>query len=106
MQTVTRIIITTSVLIFSASVWAQTSITASRPTYYFYTPMAKVNPPNHRVLGFHEISFGLPAHLQIQASLMDNIGRMNIGAKYGLNENLAIGAGLAHSIIHYTGIVL
>ena len=100
MQTVTRIIITTSVLIFSASGWAQTSITPSQPTHYFYTPMAKVNPPNHLVLGFHEISFGLPAHLQIQASIMDNIGRTNIGAKYGLNENLVIGAGLAHSIIH------
>ena len=51
MQTVTRIIITTSVLIFGASGWAQTSITPSQPTHYFYTPMAKVDPPNHLVLG-------------------------------------------------------
>jgi hypothetical protein len=100
MKTITGIIIATSVLIVTASGWAQTSITPSQPTHYFYTPMSQVNPPNHLVLGFHEISFGLPSHLQIQASIMDNIGRTNIGAKYGLNENLAIGAGLAHSIIH------
>jgi hypothetical protein len=79
---------------------AQTSITPSQPTHYFYTPMAKVNPQNHLVVGFHEISFGLPANLQIQASLLDNIGRVSVGAKYGMNDDLSVGAGLAHSIVH------
>lgn len=79
---------------------AQSTITPSQPTHYYYTPMARVNPPNHLVLGLHEISFGLPANLQVQASFLDNIGRVNIGAKFGLNEKMAIGAGLAHSIMH------
>jgi hypothetical protein len=100
MQTGIRIVFAASVLLFITSGWSQVSITPSRPTHYFYTPMAKVNPANHLVVGLHELSFGLPAHLQIQASLMDNIGRTNIGVKLGLNENLAIGAGLAHSIMH------
>ena len=100
MQTGIRIVFAASVLLFITSGWSQVSIIPSRPTHYFYTPMAKVNPANHLVVGLHELSFGLPAHLQIQASLMDNIGRTNIGVKLGLNENLAIGAGLAHSIMH------
>ena len=52
-----------------------TTIIAAKPTHYFYTPAAYVNPPNHLVLSLHEISFGLPQNLQIQASLFDNIGR-------------------------------
>jgi hypothetical protein len=100
MQTGIRIVFAASVLLFITSGWSQVFIIPSRPTHYFYTPMAKVNPANHLVVGLHELSFGLPAHLQIQASLMDNIGRTNIGVKLGLNENLAIGAGLAHSIMH------
>lgn len=82
------------------AITAQTAITPSRPTHYFYTPMARVNPQNHLVIGFHEISFGLPANLQIQASLFDNIGRLSAGAKYGINDDLSVGAGLAHSIVH------
>ncbi len=81
----------------------QTSITPSQPTHYFYTPTASVNPPNHLVLSLHEISFGLPQHLQVQASLFDNIGRINFGAKYGLAENLAIGAGLASTLASFGG---
>jgi hypothetical protein len=76
------------------------NITASQPTHYFYTPMAKVNPPYNLVVSLHEISFSLPDRLQVQASLFDNIGRVNFGAKYGITEDLAVGAGLAHSLLH------
>jgi len=55
------------------------------------------------VLGLHEISFGLPNFLQVQASFLDNIGRINLGGKYGLHDNVAIGAGLAYSIMHLGG---
>ena len=78
----------------------QTTISSSEPTHYFYTPAPYTNPPFHLVLGFHEISYSLPANLQLQASLMDNIGRINLGAKFGLSDNLSLGAGLAHSIFH------
>jgi hypothetical protein len=70
-------------------------ITPAKPTHYFYTPTAHVNPANHLVLSLHELSFGLSHHLQVQASLFDNIGRINFGAKYGLTDDLALGAGLA-----------
>jgi hypothetical protein len=80
-----------------------TDIIAAKPTHYFYTPMARVNPAGHLVLSLHEISYGLPAHLQVQASLFDNIGRINFGAKFGLSEDLAIGAGLAASLTSFGG---
>ncbi|MBD3346563.1 MAG: hypothetical protein GF401_16025 [Chitinivibrionales bacterium] len=79
---------------------AQTTIQASRPTHYFYTPAPYVNEPYHLVIGLHEISFALPANLQLQASLLDNIGRINLGAKYGIMDNMSVGAGLAHSLVH------
>ena len=79
----------------------QTQITPSKPTHYFYTPTADVNPYNHLVLSLHEISFGLSQHLQVQASLFDNIGRINFGVKYGLTDDLALGAGIAHSIASF-----
>ena len=74
-------------------------ITASQPTHYYYTPMAKVNPPYHLVVSLHEMSFSFPDHLQVQASIFDNIGRINFGAKYGITDNLSVGAGLAHSFL-------
>jgi hypothetical protein len=74
------------------------NITAAKPTHYFYTPTAYVNPANHLVLSLHEVSFGLPEHLQVQASLFDNIGRVNFGAKYGITDDLAVGAGTAWTL--------
>ena len=76
------------------------SITPSQPTHYFYTPTSYVNPPYHLVISLHEISFALPGNLQLQASLFDNIGRINAGVKWGIDRKLSIGAGLAHSIVH------
>jgi hypothetical protein len=78
-----------------------TDIIAAKPTHYFYTPTASVNPSNHLVLSLHEISYGLGQHLQVQASLFDNIGRINFGAKYGLTDDLAIGAGLASTLASF-----
>jgi hypothetical protein len=78
----------------------QISITPAEPTHYFYTPMAKVNPPYRLVVSLHEISFSLPENLQLQASLFDNIGRINFGAKYGIQDNLSVGAGIASSLVH------
>jgi len=79
------------------------SVTPSQPTHYLYTPTARVNPPYHTVAGLHELSFALPGNLQIQASLIDNIGKTNLAAKYGLAANLAIGGGLASTLIDMGG---
>jgi hypothetical protein len=62
-------------------------------------PTARVNPAGHLVLGFHEISYGLPGNLQVQASIIDNIGRTALAAKYGFADNIAIGGGLASSLV-------
>jgi hypothetical protein len=62
--------------------------------------MARVNPANNLVLSLHEISYTLPGNLQLEASIFDNIGRINFGAKYGIQDNLSVGAGLAHTIAH------
>ncbi|HAJ79954.1 MAG TPA: hypothetical protein DCO75_09290 [Fibrobacteres bacterium] len=78
----------------------QTNIIASQPTHYFYLPMARVNPANNLVLSFHEISYGLTGNLQVQASIFDNIGRIDFGAKYGIQDNLSVGAGIAHTLVH------
>ncbi len=89
--------------VFSASTVfgdREVSIKPAKPTHYFYTPMADVNPPYCLVASLHEVSFSLPERLQVQASLFDNIGRINFGAKYGITRDLAVGAGLAHSLLH------
>ena len=88
------------IIVLFAALNGQTTINASRPTHYFYTPAAYVNPPFHLVASFHEISFGLPANLQLQSSIMDNVGRVDFGAKYGILENLAVGAGMAYNLVH------
>jgi hypothetical protein len=93
---------TIGILITVATVAAtaqQVTIRPSSPTHLFYTPTPHVNPPWHVVLGLHEISFSLPGRLQLQASLIDNIGRINLGAKFGITEGVSIGAGLAHSML-------
>jgi hypothetical protein len=78
-------------------------ITAAKPTHYFYTPTAYVNPPNRLVISLHEISYSLPEHLQVQASLFDNIGRINFGAKYGFSDDLSLGLGIASSLASFGG---
>ena len=75
-------------------------IIPAHPTHYFYTPTAYVNDPYALVVGLHEISFALPYRLQVQASIFDNIGRLNAGLKYGILDNLSVAAGLAHSLVH------
>ncbi len=76
------------------------SIKPAKPTHLMYTPTPNVNPAYHLIIGLHEISFALPAKLQLQASILDNIGRINFGAKYGLADNVAVGAGMAYSLAH------
>jgi hypothetical protein len=100
MRNLAAALATCVILVYSSTSNGQTSITASNPTHYFYTPAPYVNPPYHLVLSLHEISFALPSNLQLQASLFDNIGRINFGAKYGFAENLSLGGGLAHSLVH------
>jgi hypothetical protein len=78
----------------------QISITPAEPTHYYYTPMAKVNPPYCLVVSLHEMSFSFPDNLQVQASILDNIGRIAFGAKYGIQDNLSIGVGLASTLAH------
>jgi hypothetical protein len=73
---------------------------ASKPTHYFYTPTAYVNKPFSLVASLHEISYSFPGNFQVQASLLDNIGRVNFGGKYGFLDNLSVGAGLAYNLAH------
>ncbi|MCL2690528.1 MAG: hypothetical protein FWE57_11885 [Chitinispirillia bacterium] len=75
------------------------TLTPTEPTSYFLTPKAKVNDANHLVIGLHEFSYALPGNLQVQLSLIDNIGKTFFGLKYGLAPNMAIGGGIAGSII-------
>jgi hypothetical protein len=78
----------------------QPTIVPAHPTHYFYTPTAYVNDSYALVVGLHEISFALPYRLQVQASIFDNIGRLNAALKYGIIDNLSVAAGLAHSLVH------
>ena len=75
------------------------TLSPSQPSHYLYMPMARVTPPDHLVLGLREISYGLPGNLAVQVSLIDNIGKTNLAAKYGLASNLSIGGGLASTFI-------
>jgi len=72
---------------------------AVEPTHYLFMPTARVNQPGELVLGLHEISYAFPGKLQIQASILDNIGRLSLAAKYGFHKNLAGGVGLASTFI-------
>ncbi|MBD3243332.1 MAG: hypothetical protein GF331_22270 [Chitinivibrionales bacterium] len=78
----------------------QNSIVPAHPTHYFYTPAPYVNPPHSLVIGLHELSYAFPYNLQLQASLFDNIGRINAGAKFGILDDLSAGAGLAWTLVH------
>ena len=75
-------------------------IRPASPTHYFYTPTPYGNPPHALIVGLHELSYALPYRLQLQASIFDNIGRLNVAARYSITDRLAIAAGLAHSLIH------
>ena len=75
------------VIFLFATVSISQTIRPSQPTHLMYTPTPNVNPAYHLVLGLHEISFALPGKLQLQMSLLDNIGRINFGAKYGFLSN-------------------
>jgi hypothetical protein len=98
-----------AILSLGLCVWAQdrthstsseVSITAAEPTHYYYIPTANVNPPNCLVVSLHEMSYSFPDNLQVQASILDNIGRIVFGAKYGFQDNLSLGVGLANTLAH------
>ncbi len=72
----------------------------SKPSHYFYTPTAYVTKPFTLVASLHEISYSFPGRFQVHASLIDNIGRINFGGKYGILENMSVGAGLAYTLGH------
>jgi len=86
-----------AVAVLVGAVFAKTHIT--EPTHYLFMPTARVNPQGDLVLGLHEISYGLGGKLQLQASILDNIGRLSLAAKYGFHRNLAGGLGLASTFI-------
>ena len=89
--------------IFAVCAFANNNTTVtlapSAPSHYLYSPMARVTPANHLVLGLREMSYGLPGNLAVQLSLVDNIGKTNLAAKFGLANNLSIGAGLASTFV-------
>jgi hypothetical protein len=77
----------------------QSSLRPSQPTHYFFVPTAYLNNEYDLVVSLHEIAFTLPAKLQLNMSLIDNVGRLNFGARYGIQDNLSVGAGMAWSFI-------
>jgi hypothetical protein len=76
------------------------NIKAAKPTHYFYTPAPYVNEPFCFVASLHELSFSLPGRFQLQASLFDNIGRVNFGGKFQVANYIALGAGIAYNLLH------
>lgn len=87
-------------LLLSTAVFSQSStIRASAPTHYFYVPTAYINPEYDMVVSLHEFSYALPAKLQLHMSTFDNVGRINFGARYGIYDNLSVGAGMAWSFM-------
>jgi hypothetical protein len=95
----TIIIVIACIICINNASYSQ-SIKAASPTHLFYTPTAYVNKPFELVASLHEVSFALPANLQLQFSLFDNIGRINFGARYGILDNFSVGAGMAYNWIH------
>jgi hypothetical protein len=81
----------------------ENTVVSSRPTHHFFTPASYINSPYSLVIGLHEFSFSLPNNLQLQASLFDNIGRLNMCAKYSIMENLSVAGGVASTIVHLGG---
>jgi hypothetical protein len=81
---------------------SQSSLRPAQPTHYFYVPTAYLNDEFDLVASMREISYALPAHLQVQMSLVDNIGRINFGARYGFKDNLSVGAGMAWTFVQIT----
>lgn len=69
-------------------------IVATEPTHFFFNPRVHVNDRNHIVIALNEISFGLGANTQIQGSPWHHIGRVKLGIKHQLNDNMSIGVGL------------
>jgi hypothetical protein len=78
---------------------AQSTLRPSKPTHYFYVPTAYLNNEFDLVASLHEIAFTLPANLQLHMSLVDNVGRLNFGARYGFAPNLSVGAGMAWTFV-------
>lgn len=76
-----------------------TRLRPAKVTHYFYTPTAYLNDEFGLVVSLHEISWALPQHLQIHLSLLDNVGRICLGMRYGIAENLSVGLGLANTLI-------
>ena len=94
-----RAVLTVAALAMVGAVFAKNHTV--EPTHYLFMPTARVNQPGDLVLGLHEISYALPGKLQLQFSLVDNIGRLDLAAKYGFHRNLAGGLGLAHSLVDF-----
>ncbi len=96
-----KLLFGTSLLIslISFSTFSQ-NLRPSAPTHYFYTPTAYVNKPFCLTASLHEISYSFPGKFQVQASLLDNIGRSDFGGKYAILDNLSVGAGVAYNLAH------
>jgi hypothetical protein len=73
------------------------TIESAQPTHYFYTPTAYLNTEFDMVGSLHEAAFTLPYKFQAHTSIVDNVGRICFGGRYGITGNLSVGAGLAWS---------
>ena len=93
-----RFILLVAVILLSASEkGAAYTIEPARPTHYFYTPTAYLNTDFDMVASLHEGAYTLPYGFQAHMSMIDNVGRICFGGRYGILNNLSVGAGLAWS---------
>jgi hypothetical protein len=89
------------IIALSSGIYGASTIKPARPTHYFYTPTAYLNDDFDLVASLHEAAYTLPYHLQMHTSLIDNVGRICFGARYGILPNLSVGAGVAWSIADF-----
>ncbi|MBN1575539.1 MAG: hypothetical protein JW913_03250 [Chitinispirillaceae bacterium] len=90
-----------SVIVLAVLLFPETgrtfTIESAEPTHYFYTPTAYLNTEFDMVGSLHEAAYTLPYKLQAHTSIVDNVGRLCFGMRYGILNNLSAGAGLAWS---------
>jgi hypothetical protein len=69
---------------------------ALEPTHLMMVPTTHVLQRNQYVLSFHECSFGIDNNIQIFFCPWDpKPGRVWLGGKFGLREDLAVGVGIS-----------
>jgi hypothetical protein len=76
---------------------------ALEPTHLMMLPTTQVLQRNQYVLSFHEFSFGLDNNIQIfLCPWTPRAGRLWLGGKFGLREDLAVGVGISEQYWYHS----